>query len=75
MDFIGKEETFDKDFKRLCSRIGVSPKIRSKNVINDRKSGEKYKYLDKYDQETLSFVNHVYKKDFEEFGYEVIENL
>jgi len=36
---------------------------------------KKYNYADYYDNETLAIVNQIYKKDFDMFGYSMLENL
>ena len=74
MNFIGREETFEHDFKTLCELIDIDVDIVSTNVIN-KPSADFYKYIKYYDNYTLNYVNTRYKEDFEHFNYHMIKYL
>ncbi|HKL74843.1 MAG TPA: sulfotransferase family protein [Halanaerobiales bacterium] len=87
IDFIGKLEDFDKDFKIILNRIGL-PYQSPKHLNYTTKEGAHYtkdlKYVDKpkkakppelddyYTDKTYQLIYERYKKDFEMFGYEKI---
>lgn len=71
-NFIGYEETFDKDFKFIRDKFGINTPIKNNNIINKRVGNSYYKYIKKFDKETINFVNKFYKKDFEMFNYTMI---
>ena len=74
LDFIGREEFFERDFKFVMNKIGLKNKIQNKNIINKRTANSHgYKYIDKFKKKTIEFVNKFYKEDFEEFGYAIIK--
>lgn len=65
MNYIGKTENIDKDFKEICSYLDIEypgklPKHRHKGI----KNYDKY-----YDRETRDIVNSIYDKDFKDFDY------
>lgn len=65
VNFIGKIENINTDFKKVCKKTGMPYKKLSR--IN--KKAEK-NYREYYDEETKKLVQERYKKDFEMFGYE-----
>ncbi len=66
VDFVGRFENLEEDYKKICKKIGMKPKdkLSSKNKSKNRKS-----YKDYYDEETKKLVRERYKRDFELFGY------
>ena len=73
LDFVGREETFNSDFQYLLDTLKIKTPIINDNIIENRKNGSFYKYIDKYDDHTIKFVNHYYRRDFEYFGYSMIK--
>ncbi len=82
MDFIGYNEKFEEDFDKLCRLFGLGDvKKVSKNVKTKPKppcdpyymQWENYKYLDKYERETVKLINELYAKDFEYFDYRILD--
>jgi hypothetical protein len=85
VDFVGKFEQLDKDFKQVCDRLGFdhttlphvnssdkkSREVRRKfrNFIHHNNEANLSSYVDFYDDETLDFVSHLYRKDIENFDY------
>jgi len=67
LDFVGRFENIDEDFKFVCKSIGA-PLL---SFINDplHKSNQKH-YTEYYDDETREIVAEKYAKDIEYFGYE-----
>lgn len=84
MNFIGKNESFERDFKKVCEIIGLpyneiptlSKNINSKPLTKGSDSffddGSVYKYLHRYDTKTLEAINNKFSQDFEFFGYRQI---
>ena len=72
LDFIGKEESFDKDFEHIRSLFNINTPIKNVNIIEKRKDTSFYKYIEKYNKKTIDFVNDYYKKDFELFNYKMV---
>jgi len=65
VDFIGKYENLEEDFRTICDRIGIpAPKLAHKRKATDRSSYQKY-----YSDETATLVAEHFKRDIEMFGY------
>lgn len=67
MNYVGKTENIDKDFKEICSYLDIEylgklPKHRYKGI----KNYDKY-----YDRETRDIVNSIYEMDFKKFDYKM----
>jgi hypothetical protein len=85
VDFVGKFEQLDEDFEQVCKQLGFThtklPHVNSsdkksrelrrklRNFIHHNKEADLRSYVDFYDDETLDFVNRLYQKDIENFGY------
>ncbi|WVI86792.1 sulfotransferase family 2 domain-containing protein [Methylophaga thalassica] len=85
VDFVGKLETFQKDFDYVCSCLGLSdsrlPHVNSTSKNNNLsvknklkrllmfKRSETQPYSDYYDKELKEVVAEMYKKDIEKFEY------
>tara|TARA_Y100000589_G_C26968993_1_gene553777 strand:- start:16 stop:816 length:801 start_codon:yes stop_codon:yes gene_type:complete len=67
-DFIGKQETFDSDFKYILKKLDLKMDIKNKNIINKNNFSE-YKYTNKYTKEQIKIINEIYHDDFINFGY------
>lgn len=64
VDYVGRFENLENDFKEICSRIGVSvslPKINVSNTIP---------YQNYYTDETRELVREAFEKDILLFGYD-----
>jgi len=66
LDFIGKYERIDRDFRKLCRRIDHPivelPRLRTTNHDH---------YDTYYCQESRDIVNRIYREDFERFDYTI----
>lgn len=71
LDFIGKQETFKKDFKNLLNKLNIKSEIQNSN-IHKPNNFIKYKYLNKYSKETIKIINKIYSIDFHKFGYNMV---
>ena len=71
-DFIGREETFDKDFDFIRTKFNIKKDIKNTNIITEKDYNSQYKYIKFYDKEMIQFVNNYYRKDFETFNYKMI---
>ena len=65
LNFLGRVETFDADWKELCGLIGIDYCPLEK--INSSISPVKYREF--YTPEILEVVEHYYAKDLERFNY------
>ena len=65
VDFIGRFENLENDFRFICNKIGVSTDL---PLINKSEHKEFQFY---YDDETTEIVKRWFRKDIETFKYEV----
>lgn len=63
VDFVGRFESLDRDFKKICSRIGIDTFLPKMNVSN------KIPYQDFYNNETKELVEKTFHPDIELFNY------
>ena len=65
VDFIGRYENLQEDFRHVCATIGIAqPPLAHKRQAKDRSSYQKY-----YTDETASLVAEYFRADVELFGY------
>jgi len=65
VDFIGRYENLQEDFRHVCATIGIAqPPLAHKRQAKDRSSYQKY-----YTEETASLVAEYFRADVELFGY------
>lgn len=65
MDFIGKVENFDNDFKIVCDKLNIKYKKLNKiNKTNNRKGYKTY-----YNEYTKGIVTNLFKYDLEKYNY------
>ena len=85
VDFVGKFETLQQDFDRVCQQLGFDESSLPHVNSSDKKSRELRRtlrnflyrngenklrsYVDFYDAETREFVTNLYRVDIENFGY------
>lgn len=63
VDFIGRYEQLEDDFRSICSRIGISTHLPRLNVSKMKP------YRDYYNKETIELVQRTFAPDIELFGY------
>ena len=56
MDFVGKMENLNEDFKTVCKQLNIEVELKKLN------KGSNKKYI--YSEETKSIIKSTYKKDF-----------
>lgn len=66
LDFLGRLETFDQDFERLCEAIGVTRMPRPVRRNNTARS----RYQDYYTPKLVDVVAEMYAADIDAFGFE-----
>ena len=66
MNFVGRFETIEADFEKVCLEINVSASLPKLNVSN--KNNEPYQSF--YTDTTRELVEQAFKPDIELFGYE-----
>jgi chondroitin 4-sulfotransferase 11 len=64
LDFVGRYENLEEDWKFVANKIGVCNKLPHIN-----KSNHKH-YTEYYDDETIEVIRNEYKKDIELLGYD-----
>ena len=64
VDYVGKMENFNNDFKNICRRIGKKYKI-----IKKTNNSNHFYYKNYYNTLTKDLVHKMYKKDIEMFNY------
>lgn len=64
VDFIGRYESLERDFKKVCQRFGIEYNLPHLNQT-PRKS-----YTSYYTPETIEVIAKAFKEDIEFFGYE-----
>lgn len=77
LDFVGKLETLDKDWKYVCEKIGIEYKTIGN--LNSTKLEDEYSYREFYEeiewipskekQFCIDLVNEIYKEEIEKFNY------
>jgi hypothetical protein len=65
VDFVGKLENIDEDFKIICNSIGVKSSLARLNTSNKNAKS----YQDYYDDRAKEIVEEVYAKDIDLFKY------
>lgn len=63
VDFVGKFENLNKDFNKICTRVGIKADLPHKN-----RSGHG-RYLEYYNQKTIDMVAQAFKEDLQTFDY------
>lgn len=82
MQFIGYVERFEEDYEKLLTRFsivaGSSGSSNTSSVPHvycnplDMKP-EDYRYLQNYDRQAVELVNVLFKKDFQYYGYRILD--
>jgi len=65
MDFIGRFESFSRDFSKVAERLGIDARLPHLNAAPSR-----YGYQQYFDSELVDIVGEVYRRDIELFGYD-----
>lgn len=65
VDFLGRYENINEDFKSLCISLNRQPI----SLIKDNKS-IRNEYRQYYNKETVNIIQYIYKQDIDLFGYE-----
>jgi Sulfotransferase family len=73
VDFIGRVETFERDFHRLCQALGIEPDNHANantDVGESQLAGDHngYRYVERMSSRARQKVNDVFREDFELFG-------
>ena len=69
LDFVGRYETLDADFEKLCQELHF-PAISLLSLNTSSEMREKPSYVDYYDEESREVIAKVYAKEIENFGYQ-----
>lgn len=63
VDFLGRYENLEEDFRRVCEEIGV------RALLPHANASQRSDYRRYYDSETAAQINAFYRDDIELFGY------
>lgn len=63
VDYVGRFERLELEFKEICSRISITTELPKINVSNE------LPYQSFYDDESIELVRETFKADIEMFGY------
>ena len=64
VDFVGRFETIDSDFQKICSRLGILASLPKYNISNIAP------YQQYYSEETKELVRSAFEVDISYFGYD-----
>ena len=64
VNFVGKLESIQLDFDKVCSEIGIEKKLIN---INKTKHSD---YRDVYNSKSIDIVSNIYKEDIDNFNYD-----
>jgi hypothetical protein len=63
VDFVGRFERLEQDYKAVCKKIGLSVSLEHLNLVSHKP------YKSYYDKESREIVKDYFKKDIETWGY------
>ena len=63
VDFVGRFENIEEDFKKVLNDIGITADLQFKN------KGNRASYKDYYNKKTIDDVARIYQRDIKLFGY------
>lgn len=63
VDFVGRFESFQKDFRNICERIGIKTKLNHANKTDHAS------YRELYNRSTREIVGRLFKEDIRILGY------
>lgn len=67
VDYVGRVENLQNDLNHICDQLQIDYFKTSWDQRSKKDSSQYHQY---YDDESREIVEHIYKKDFEYFGYE-----
>lgn len=70
VDFCGKFENIDEDFSVICESLGIKKSLPKLNKTDYKSGKNKQHHLSK---DVIGKINYLYKKDFEVFGYDLMQ--
>jgi hypothetical protein len=66
IDFVGRFESLEKDFKEVCSIIGIEPILNLPHIFNSKRTTH---YSEYYDEESAEWIQRRFEMDIDAFGY------
>ena len=82
VDYVGFIETFEASFAQICDKIGIdgagdtSANVRYTEMERETSSSfstTRYRYIDKFDRDTIRMVNEKLTNDYQPLGYRIIQ--
>jgi hypothetical protein len=75
VDFVGKVENFEADFKNFLELVDIKQVQQVNDNVVDLETNTNphgYRYLDRMSPKSIQKINKLFEKDFELFGYQKI---
>ncbi len=73
VNFIGKVESFEKDFIRMLNFLGITDSYNMENsnvnLLHNEETAFGYKYINKMSANSVEKINRLFEKDFNLFNY------
>jgi hypothetical protein len=79
VDFVGRVESFEHDFDRLCATLEVEPDSRANANVSSadgepvRENPHGYRYAERMSSRARRRINELFREDFEIFGYRALD--
>jgi hypothetical protein len=75
VDFIGQVETFEADFQRFLSQVGIAQVVQANEnvvdlVVDAGSDPSGYRYVARMSARSRARIDELFAKDFDYFGYE-----
>jgi hypothetical protein len=67
IDFIGRFESLQNDFEKICEQIGILPAPVLEHAFNSERHEH---YSSYYDQESAGWIRHRFARDIDNLGYQ-----
>lgn len=74
INFIGRQENFSNDMNKIMKKFNIKSNIKNDNIRNPNNYKGFYKYINKYNKESIDLINKKYDIDFKKFQYKKLIN-
>jgi hypothetical protein len=79
VDFVGRVETFEQDFARLCDELGVTPvasvnaNVSTPDGLPGAADSDGYRYVGRISSRARRRINELFREDLRAFGYRELD--